>query len=295
MAHHPPTPRREIRKLKDLKPFPLQGDYFDDLSDHDLKALAGDIKKNGLRNPVEVLSKNKVGYPPNTILSGHERKRALELNGETEALVVVRHDLGDVDAAAIEREFLAENQHRRQLDPLARARVAVRLYEIERNRPRGRLWGSELTEARDRVGKAIGMGGRNLNRYVRVLRCPTEVQDALRAGRLPLIVAEKVCDLDAKTQKAVAERLRGLDLAGLKEKARNAAVKQAVFEFLPEPETRHRKVIDAVASFARGLRRGMDDLDGRVDEVRPAHVNRDLKVFKKAHALLRALINKTSE
>src|SRR5436305_951492 len=64
--------RREIRKLKDLKPFPLQKDFFDDLPDHELEALAAGIERNGLRNPIEILPKNRAGYPPNTILNGHQ-------------------------------------------------------------------------------------------------------------------------------------------------------------------------------------------------------------------------------
>src|SRR3954470_12962193 len=116
-------PRREKRLLGDLKPFPSQPRYFDDLSDHELKALAADVKQNGLRSPIEVLPKNRAGYPADTIISGHQRKRALELNGEAEATVLVRHDLADADADAVEKAFLDDNQLRRHLDPLARARV----------------------------------------------------------------------------------------------------------------------------------------------------------------------------
>src|SRR3954469_20477876 len=110
-------PRREKRLLRDLKPFPAQPLFFGDLSDHELEALAEDIKRNGLRNPIEVLPKNRAGYPADTIIRGHQRRRALELNGEAETTVLIRHDLADADA--IEKCFLEDNQHRRHLDPLA--------------------------------------------------------------------------------------------------------------------------------------------------------------------------------
>src|SRR4051794_856350 len=102
-------PGGEKRLLKDLKPFPAQPLFFDDLSDHELEALAEDIKRNGLRSPIEVLPKNRAGYPADSIISGHQRKRALELNGEAETTVCVRHDLADADAAAVEKAFLDDN------------------------------------------------------------------------------------------------------------------------------------------------------------------------------------------
>src|SRR5262245_48970232 len=161
--------RREKRQLSALMPFPHQKDYFDALSDADLALLAADIKANGLRNAIEVLPKNKAGYRPNTVISGHQRWRALELIGRVETEVLVRDDLAQADEAAIERAFLVENLARRQLDGLAKARIALRLYEIERQKPRGGLSGLDLGEARDRVGAAIGVSGRTLSRYLRVL------------------------------------------------------------------------------------------------------------------------------
>src|SRR3954447_19008823 len=108
-------PRRETRRLKDLKPFPSQPMYFDDLSDHELKALAADVKQNGLRNPIEVLPNNRAGYPADTILSGHQRTRAPELSGEPEPRVLARHGLADAAAGAVEKACLDANEHRRHL------------------------------------------------------------------------------------------------------------------------------------------------------------------------------------
>src|SRR5688572_7253711 len=107
MSKKDSTPRREWRRLNDLKPHPLQSAYFDELSDSDLQDLAGDIAANGLRHPIEILARNRAGLPANTILAGHQRRRALLLNGETEAEVLVRYDLTNVDAQVIEREFLS--------------------------------------------------------------------------------------------------------------------------------------------------------------------------------------------
>src|SRR4051812_38496624 len=120
----PTGPSEEDRRLDQLIEHPQQQDYFDHLSDHDLKALAADIKRNGLRQPIQIMPPdNTAGLPANTILDGHQRRRALQLNGETVARVIVRYDLLTVDAATVERAFLEPNQNRRHLDTLAKARV----------------------------------------------------------------------------------------------------------------------------------------------------------------------------
>jgi hypothetical protein len=273
-------PKRERRKLKDLKPFPLQADFFDDLSKHDLQALAKDIAENGLREAIEILPENQAGFPANTITSGHQRGRALKDNGETETVVIVRYDLADADAATIERAFLEANQNRRQLDKLAKARVALRLYEIERNKPRGGLGTHQQGDARDRVGKAIGMSGRHLDRFFRILqKTPIEVQDAFRARRLSLKLAEKVADLKAEDQETIAQRIQ---------EGENPKI--VLKEFFGKPDARHKKVGDALASFARKLQCAYDDLADRVDEVRPAHLQRHLPMLKKARRMIRKLM-----
>lgn len=279
MAARTKEARCEIRLLKDLQPHPLQEYFFGYMSDHDLRALADDIRRNGLRTLIEVLPSNRAGLPPDTILKGHQRRRALKLIGFVETEVLVRYDLADADAAEIERCFLEDDGSRRHLDKLGRARRALRQYELERKRPRGGLRASEEGEARDRVGKAIGMSGRNLNRYFRVLKTPVEVQNAFRAGKLSLVVAEKVADLGAKQQQVVAERIRKGD-----------AAKAVVSEYLPRSDGRHRKVGDALACFVKGIRQGLDDLDGRVDEVRKGQAGKHLTDLRKARVVIKELI-----
>src|SRR5690242_10108054 len=80
----------ERRKIADLVPSPWQSQYYDDLSDFDLKALASDIKQHRLRDPVEILPENGAGLPTNMVLDGCQRLAALRRNGETEVIVRVR-------------------------------------------------------------------------------------------------------------------------------------------------------------------------------------------------------------
>jgi hypothetical protein len=79
----PQQRRLETRRLADLRAFDAQGDFFADLPEHELRALADDIDRNGLRQPIEVLPEDDAGIEPDTILSGRQRKRALEHLGGT--------------------------------------------------------------------------------------------------------------------------------------------------------------------------------------------------------------------
>lgn len=273
------SPATERRRLDELVEHPYKRVFFGDLSEHDLAALADDIRRNGLRQPIQVLPRNKAGLKPNTIMDGHQRRRALVLNGVEVADVEVRYDLADADTAAVEQAFLEPNQNRRQLDPLAKARVALRLFEIENKRPRGQLRHHDLAEARDRVGRVIGMSGRNLNRYFRLLRTPTEVQDAFRAGALLLVTAEKVCDLDGETQKRIADRIRG-----------GETPKEVVADHVGGRDGRHRRANDALAAFHRNLTRALHDLDGRLDSLSPFLIARFRPELERAAAVIHQLL-----
>jgi ParB/RepB/Spo0J family partition protein len=271
--------RRSI-ELGELVPHPLQAAYFEDLSQFDLEALADDIRRNGLRCPIEVLPRNRAGLPENTIIAGHQRRRALEKLGETEATVIVRHDLADADETTIEQCLLQDNQNRRHLDQFAKARVALRLFEIERREGSARTHNGEESDARDRVGKAIGMSGRNLQRYFRVLQMPREIQEAVRSKRLPLTLAQKVADLAPESQEHVAKRIgAGKDPIAV------------VRKLLPKREERH-DADGALAILVRGLERSLDELDERTEAVSIPQLTEHLVVLKKGRSLLRRLIKR---
>jgi hypothetical protein len=248
MKKQPTQPTEEARRLDQLVAHPHQQAFFEDLLEHELNDLAADIKRNGLREKIQILPRNKAGLPPNTILDGNQRRRALLLNGERTSTVVVRYDLAAADAATVERVFLEFNTNRRQLDALGKARVALRLLEIEEGR-KFNLYNED--EARDRVGKVIGMSGRNLQRYWRVLQTPVEVQNALRAKEIRLVDAARVANLSDAERAEVAERIRARE-----------APREVLADYL-QGNGRHRSG-SGLGSFVRGLRRGMDKLDGRV-------------------------------
>lgn len=195
--------RIETRNLDLLTPFPTQDHLFPPCSAEDDEALSEDIRTHGLRQKIHVLPENAAGFPQNTILLGHRRCAALLRIGEVDAKVIVRYDLADKDAATIEMLFIDDNDKRRQLSKLGRARLALRRFEIERRREPGDLNEREERDARDRVGQAIGMSGRNLQRYLNVLRAPLSVQQAYEHDQLTLKEADRIGRLPAGVRQEI--------------------------------------------------------------------------------------------
>ncbi len=194
----------ESRNLPELKPFPGHEHYHGLLSKEKLAALADNIKTTGLKHPIEVLPSNIAGFKIDTILHGHNRRAALGLLGLKKAEVLVRYDLAEASKCVIKLDFLGENHNRGKEDPLTQARIAVEMLELERQRDGGRVTSGE---ARDRVGKVLGMSGRNLDRYLRVLTTPIAVQKAFSAGKITLIDAGKIAGLKENLRLEIATRI----------------------------------------------------------------------------------------
>jgi ParB/RepB/Spo0J family partition protein len=237
----------EKRQLSQLKPHPRQAANFRAPLQHEVEELADDLKRNGQLCPVECL-------PDGTLIAGHKRVAAARLLGWSEVTCWVRDDLRSQGDAAVEKRLIEDNLNRRQLAPLELARCYKRLKELGR---RFGLCQQDKAELRDRIGEKLGMSGRNLDRYLRVLECtPQEVQDAVSSGKLAVTVAEKVAGLKKVKREQLAEEIRaGADPA------------EAVRKHTPPARTKHEKPKDALGAFLRWLERGVPDLEGRVDKV----------------------------
>ncbi|MBI3407205.1 MAG: ParB N-terminal domain-containing protein [Planctomycetes bacterium] len=279
----PAKPIEETQNLNDLVDHPLQQAFFDALSEEDLRALADDIRRNGLRNKIQVLPRNASAIPPNTIIDGHQRRNALLMNGEKTAKVIVRYDLTDAKPAEIERIFLEANQNRRHLDPLAQARVALRQIELEKNRPRQLFRARDHDETRDRVGRILGMSGRNLDRYLRVLRAPVEVQNALRAKEIRLIDAGKVADLAEPTKAVIVKRLRA-----------GEAAKIVIGEYLAGDRNETHSAKSALKYLTRQLAKAVLDLGDRVGSIAISSLRMHLADLSAGKVLLDKLIRRAA-
>jgi len=192
----PAKPNRAIerRAIASLQPHPQQTAFFVDLPADELKALAADIKANGLLNPIEIT-------PDGTIICGHQRVRAYQLLGRTEIKCWVRNDLAEQGEAAIEARFLSDNANRRQLSKLDLARIYLRQKELA-----DRYSGDG--DIRDVIAKHLSISGRTLDRYARVLKTPAEVQRSFSDDQLTLQEAERVAGLPSIVQDQIAKRIR---------------------------------------------------------------------------------------
>lgn len=126
-------------------------------------------------------------------------------------------------------------------------------------------------EARDRVGRLVGKSGRHLQRLFRVLLTPVPIQHAVRDGRLPMVMGEKVEGLPKNEQAKIAQRIT----AGEDPRA-------VVAQYVVTGNGRHRKAADAFRSFTKHL-------EGRTDQVYRKENKDALPLFDRVADLLTRL------
>ena len=234
------------RKIDDLKPHPCQGKYFKDISEAHLWDLAEDIRANGLKMPVEIL-------PDNTIIAGHQRCRAARLLEWEEIDVVVRHDLAEKGEGAVIKELIGDNLNRRQLDKLEAARAYKALNEIEKCLPPKERRKYGIGRLRDIIGARLGLNGRTLDRYVRLLDTPPAVQEAFQRDTLPLLLAEQVAGLRFGIQQQIASQIQV-----------GADPKEVVAKHLPKKNKQPIRVSKVLETLVRGLAVAIEQMQGKV-------------------------------
>jgi ParB-like chromosome segregation protein Spo0J len=266
--------------IQNLKPHPQQGSIYERSSPSELRGLADNLSRQGQRVPVDVLPGiNKSGLPGGTIIDGHNRVAAAKLLGWTEIIVRIRFDLQGATLDAIEAAYLEANFHRRQLHPLDKAAVALRLFEIERNKPREtNAETSDEGDARDRVGKAVGISGRHLQRLCQVLSTPRPVQRAVRDGHISIIAGEKVSRLSPEKQKELAAEIAALT------DPRQA--KTVVTRYVRTPTMRCRNTSEAFTAFATALEKGVKNFAGRESGVPAALIKKHFATLRRCQKLL---------
>jgi ParB/RepB/Spo0J family partition protein len=191
------------RRVEELRENPHQHELFDDLPDAQLDELAADMDANGQREPVEITGDN-------TIIDGHQRWRAAQKLKWPEVDVVVRHDLDFAGDKATEQHMIDVNLNRRQMEPLAIARLYKRLKEMERGTVGVQLDARENQDLRDRLAKRLGgKSGRTLDRYLKLLDAPREVRTAYSRNEVPMALALKAAMARDQDKAAIAAAIRG--------------------------------------------------------------------------------------
>jgi ParB family transcriptional regulator, chromosome partitioning protein len=218
--------------LEDLRPHPRQSEYFCDLNGAKLEALIEDMRRNGLRNPIEIL-------PDNTIVCGHQRVRAARILGWSEIDAVI---IDETDPRKIETRLVEDNLSRRQLGPVGMARVyrALKAAAGDQKNSGG------MGDLRDRVAKLIGnRSGRTLDRNLRLLEAPHEIQDAVEAGVLSRASADRVLSLSDTKREQVVKEIR----------AGGSAAKAVLRALREESDGKDSRASSAYIDLLRSLRR----------------------------------------
>src|SRR5947209_18833345 len=94
-----------------------------------------------------------------------------------EIAVWVNDDLAAQGDLAVEQRLIEDNLARRNLDRLDQVRCYRRLVEMATTTPDEMRRSHQLGRVRDVVGARLGISGRTLDRYLRLLDTPREVQD----------------------------------------------------------------------------------------------------------------------
>lgn len=186
----------EMRKIDSLQAHPKQNLIFKPQTEQEREALAENIKRNGLLNPVEIT-------PDGVIICGHGRVEAMQLLGKEEIQCWVRDDLAAAGYAAIVQRMIEDNVDRRQLGRLARARA----YTAMKNAMGERYRGEAIYAMRDTIGKQFGVSGRSLERWKRMLKAPMSVQDAWDDKKISTADVEAVLACTKKVQKKIGEQI----------------------------------------------------------------------------------------
>lgn len=266
-------------KIAALKPHPRQFALFAPRSAAEDAVLAKSLKDVGLDHPIEVL-------PNMTIVAGHRRVAAAKAIGWTEISAIVRQDLAEQGEEAILAFLIRDNAERRQLSALERARCAFELKQI--GAIRRNQYGFDNDQwairqsTRDWIGKMLGVSGREASRLLNVLRTPTEVQTALDEGRLTLVLADRVSQLDREDQAEIALAIRdGKD------------PKAVVDAHITLDERRKESVMPAFRKLLKNVDAAADVLAERTKEVEviDPQVDGHVQTLERGVSLLRDLIS----
>jgi len=195
------------RKLADLVDFPRQHEIYPPLSEHEEELFADDVRANGLRERIDIVGPNAAGINPNTILDGHRRAAALARIGEAMAPIRILQDFKETDWPTLLISFIGINTNRRHLSTLGKARCFSTIYLGDKS-----LHDLPPNEEHELVSFLTGpleMGLKNARRYVRLLRCPIELQQAVEAGEVGMAMAQQVALLSEEEHLEIAEAIQG--------------------------------------------------------------------------------------
>jgi ParB family chromosome partitioning protein len=177
----------------------------------DVVGLAETIREQGLLQPLGVVALANGRYQ--VVYGNRRRAAALHLGLERVPCILLEED----ESGRLLQQ-LTENVQRADLNDLEKARAFARLRARLSERSGEKPAEAELDEA---TGRAVGLTGRTVRRYLGLLELPEEVQALLRTGELSVTQAQHLRRIqNPKTQtelarEAVAEGMSASEISRL--------------------------------------------------------------------------------
>jgi ParB-like chromosome segregation protein Spo0J len=166
--------------IDQIKENRLSKRLFGNLPRSEFESFKADVQKRGVQIPIEVA-------PDNTIITGHQRLRALKELGAKEVEVRVRDDLTTPEK--IELHMINDNIRRRQLpieDKIKISNYLVNKYKGPRGRPSKRAqidpFFAGPGKIKDKVAAFLGISKSSIDNYLNLLKLPEEEQEKVKKG-----------------------------------------------------------------------------------------------------------------
>ena len=191
--------------------FPFENHPFKVLDDDRMQELVESIKANGVLSPVIVRPDDEGTYE---MISGHRRMHAAQKAGLTTIPAIVKQMTNDeavilmVDANIQREEILPSERaysFKMKLDAISRRgsrtdlTCGLEVHKLDNEREK---------KAREKVGSDVGMGGRQVQRYIRLTELCSELLELVDEKRLGLNLAVDISYFDKELQKWLYEYIR---------------------------------------------------------------------------------------
>lgn len=254
------TEEIQIDQIRPFKDHP-----FKVIDDSRMEDLVKSIAVNGVLTPVMLRPCAEGGYE---MISGHRRMHAAKLAGLKTVPAVIKEM--DYDAAVVamvdsnvQREEILPSERafafKMKMDALNRQGARTDLtsgLEVQKLDEEDAIYEDEVTSgtevqkldekwSRDKIGKDAGMGGRQVQRYLRLTELIPELLDFVDAKKIGISMAVDISYFDKELQSWIAEYidetgfLRPVQIEALKntdnvENITHTVMKQIMRDALPE-------------------------------------------------------------
>lgn len=282
--HNTPIPgavESAMRKVKDLKPYPLQEIQAPRPAAEE-RAFEESIRANGIQDPVDIMpAGNAAGLPGNTVVDGHRRVEAARKLKILHVATRVRHDWVGLTLEELNVVFLRINTDRRNLAPVELAYMFFKLNAIQTGKAEMDF---EDMAAKVFVAERMDVDLRTVSRYARLFKTPTEIRTAVARGHLPLVVGEKVTDLSAAAQEKLAAKVAQCN--------DGAQVADIVRQALPNKATTPGRAGGVAARRLKVVVAGLRELASVIDHVDHETLSGYLPHLEQGRESLAALIRR---